>query len=94
LFVFQCGNSLFFSYRLDQRNYYAVIREEYYTDKGYLVTDSIYWDKLGTRKAIEKLKLGYKSMASRYGKMNIYAIVDDDYFWRFDVTGVTNRPEI
>ena len=94
LFVYQTGGVLEFAYRLNTRNYYASVASEYYNDKWYLVTDSIYWDKLGTRKAIEKLKLGYKSMASRYGKINIYAIVDDDYFWRFDVSGVTNRPAI
>lgn len=94
LMLFPDGWLPTFTYRLNQRQYYGTIGTDTYNDKWYLVTDSIYWDKLGTRKAIEKLKLGYKSISSRYGSINIYAIVDDDYFWRFDVTGVTTRPKV
>ena len=94
LFLFQTNGSLYFAYRLDYKTYYGVVNSDEYTDKWYLVTDSIYWDKLGTRKALEKLKLGYKSLSSNNGKINIYAIVDDDYFWRFDISWVTNRPKI
>lgn len=92
--IFMTWQNLSFTYRLDKRNYYGLVRTDYYTNKWYLVTDSIYRDKLGTRKALEKLKIWYKSLSDTDWKIKIYAIVDDDYFWRFDVTGVTNRPEI
>lgn len=94
LFVFQNWSNLSFTYRINQRNYYTVVRMENYTQKWYLITDSLYWDKLGTRKALEKLKIWYKSLSEVDWCINIYAIVDDDYFWRFDVTWVTNRPAI
>ena len=94
LFLYQEWEYLGFSYRNNQRNYYTMASNEMYQDYWYLVTDSLYWDKLGTRKAIEKIKLWYKSISSDYGNIKIYAIVDDDYFWRFDVTWVTNRPSI
>lgn len=94
LFLYQNWKVLWFCYRNNQRNYYATAENELYTPNWYLVTDSIYRDKLGSRKAIEKMKLWYKSVSSDYGNIKIYAIVDDDYFWRFDVTGITNRPEI
>lgn len=69
-----------------------------YGYSGYLVTNPIYWDKIWTRKSIEKLKIWYRNGASSASNVavniKIYAIVDDDYFWRFNVTWVTNRPEI
>ncbi len=94
LFLYQDGENLGFSYRNNQRNYYTVAVIGRFNNYGYLVTDSIYRDKLSTRKALEKLKLGYKSIPAEYGNIKIYAIVDDDYFWRFDVTWVATRPEI
>ena len=94
LFLIGDGWVPMFTYRLDQKQYYVEIREDQYADKWYLVSDSLYWDKLWTRKAIEKLKLWYKSIPSVAWNINIYAIVDDDYFWRFDVNNVTSRPEI
>lgn len=94
LFLFQNGANLSFTYRLSQKNYYVIIDNARYCYKWYIVTDSIYRDKLGTRKALEKLKIGYKSLSNADGNIKIYAIVDDDYFWRFDVTGVTNRPAV
>lgn len=94
LFLYQDGENLWFSYRNNQRNYYVIAVNGRFHDYGYLVTDSIYRDKLSTRKALEKLKLWYKSIPSTSGNIKIYAIVDDDYFWRFDVTWVSSRPEI
>jgi hypothetical protein len=94
LFLIGDGGIPLFTYRLNQRQYYVEIKEDQYTDKWFLVTDSIYRDKLGTRKAIEKMKLGYKSLPSTAWNIKIYAIVDDDYFWRFDVTNVTDRPKV
>ena len=94
LFLYQDGENLWFSYRNTQRNYYVNVINERYQSYGYLVSDSIYWDKLSTRKALEKLKLWYKSVPSTVGNIKIYAIVDDDYFWRFDVTWVSSRPAI
>ena len=66
-----------------------------YTAWGYLVTESIYWDKLSTRKALEKLKIGFKNVASSVGGIKIYAIVDDNYFWRFRPTSTpSTRPSV
>lgn len=94
LFLFQYGTNLWVIYRNSQRTYCGAMQKWEYATSWYIVTDSIYWDKLWTRKALEKLKLWYKSIASRCGNIKIYAIVDDDYFWRFDVTWVTNRPKV
>ena len=94
LFVYQSGAKLCFTYRYNQTNYYASAVNERYAPYWYLVTDSLYRDKLWTRKALEKIKLSYKSIPSTDGNIKIYAIVDDDYFWRFDVTWVTNRPAL
>lgn len=94
LFLYQDWASLGFSYRYKQMTYYVNVVNERYQDHWYIVTDSLYRDKIGTRKAIEKLKLGYKSIPVEFWNIKIYAIVDDDYFWRFDVTWITNRPAI
>ena len=82
------------AYTLDNVNYYSYIHPQRYTDSWYLVTESIYRDKLSTRKALEKLKIWYKNVASEDGNIKVYAIVDDDYFRRFAVSGITKRPEI
>ena len=82
------------AYTLDNVNYYSYIHPQRYTDSWYLVTESIYWDKLSTRKALEKLKIWYKNVAAEDGNIKVYAIVDDDYFWRFAVSGITNRPKV
>jgi hypothetical protein len=89
-------NGVFFSltYTLDGVNYFWEINEQRYLASGYLVTEWIYWDKLGTRKALEKLKIWYKNVASEDWSIKIYAIVDDDYFWRFTVSGVSTRPKV
>lgn len=89
-------NGVYFSmcYTLDGVNYFGEINEQRYTPTWYLVSESIYWDKLSTRKALEKLKIWYKNVASEDGNIRVYAIVDDDYFWRFTVSGVTNRPSV
>ena len=81
-------------YTLDGVNYFWQINEQRYTPTWYLVSEGIYRDKLSTRKALEKLKIWYKNVASEDGNIKIYAIVDDDYFWRFNVTWITNRPNI
>ena len=82
------------AYTLDWVNYLAEVDEQRYTSNGYLVTESIYWDRLSTRKALEKLKIWYKNVASEDGNIKIYAIVDDDYFWRFTVSGISTRPKV
>ena len=82
------------SYQLEQTNYIWQINEQRYLSNGYLVTEWIYRDKIGTRKNIEKLKIWYKNVASEDGNIKVYAIVDDDYFWRFTVSWVTNRPAV
>lgn len=94
LFLFQYWTYLWIVYRNGQRTYCETMMKWKYTTTWYLITDSIYRDKLWTRKALEKLKLWYKSISSMYGNIKVYAIVDDDYFWRFDVTWVTNRPKV
>ena len=82
-------------YNVDGVNYIAQVNERLYTDRWYLITESIYWDKLSTRKVIEKMKIWYKSVDKSVGNIKLYAIVDDDYFWRFrPTTEPTNRPEI
>lgn len=94
LFLYQDGSAFGFTYSYQGKQYYVTAHSDMYNYYGYLVTDSLYWDKLGTRKALEKIKLSYKSIPAEDWQINVYAIVDDDYFWRFDVTWVTNRPEI
>ena len=81
-------------YTLDDINYHVEVDDARYGSKWYLVTEWIYWDKLGTRKAIDKLKIWYKNVASEDWNIKIYAIVDDDYFWRFWVSGVSTRPSV
>ena len=92
--LYQNISQLGFCYYNNQRSYYSTVYNDSYCDYWYLVTDSLYWDKLGTRKALEKIKLWYKNLAKDYGQINIYAIVDDDYFRRFDVSWITNRPKV
>lgn len=89
-------NWVFFciTYTLDWVNYFWQINEQRYTNTGYLVTEWIYRDKIGTRKNIEKMKIWFKNVASEDWNIKIYAIVDDDYFWRFTVSGVSTRPSI
>ena len=82
------------SYQLHQTNYIWQINEQRYLSNGYLVTEWIYRDKLWTRKNIEKLKIWYKNVASEDWNIKVYAIVDDDYFWRFKVDWITNRPTV
>lgn len=91
----QMGNFLGVAYRNDGINYIWWVDNRIYTEWGYLVTESIYWDKLSTRKALEKLKIGFKNVASSVGGIKIYAIVDDNYFWRFRPTSTpTTRPSV
>lgn len=82
------------AYTNDGVNYVSKVNPQRYTSTWYLVTESIYWDKLSTRKALEKLKIWYKNVAAEDGNIKIYALVDDDYFWRFAVSGITNRPKV
>lgn len=92
--LWQNWNTFYFSQTVDWQNVVSEVNLRRYLSKWYVVTNSIYWDKLSTRKSLEKLKIWYKSVASEDWGINIYAIVDDDYFWRFEVSWVTNRPEI
>lgn len=80
---------------VDWKNYIWYVDNRWYTDNGYLVTDAIYWDRLSTKKSLEKLKIWYKNVASSVGNIKIYAIVDDTYFWRFRPTATpTVRPSV
>lgn len=94
IILWQNGVYFCMCYTLDGVNYFGQVNEQRYTPTWYLVSESIYWDKLSTRKALEKLKIWYKNVASEDGNIKVYAIVDDDYFWRFTVSGVTNRPSV
>jgi hypothetical protein len=85
---------LWVAYTVDWTNNLSLVNEQRYTSKWYLVTEWIYRDKLSTRKSLEKLKIWYKNIASEDWNIKVYAIVDDDYFWRFTVTGITNRPAV
>lgn len=91
----QRGHYLGVAFRSDGINYIGNVDNRLYQPTGFIVTESIYRDKLSTRKALEKLKIGYKNVASTVGNIKIYTIVDDTYFWRFRPTATpTKRPEI
>jgi hypothetical protein len=93
--IWQRNDFLNIGYSLNNINYIGKIDNRLYTNKWYIVTESIYRDKLSTRKALEKLKIWYKNVASTVGNIKVYMIVDDDYFWRFRPTATpTKRPEI
>ena len=82
-------------FSVDWVNYIGDVDNRLYPSSWFIVTESLYWDKLSTRKVIEKLKIWYKNVASTVGNIKIYAIVDDTYFWRFRPSATpTNRPEI
>lgn len=93
--LWQRGHFLGIGYQAAGVNYIGEVDNRLYPTTWYLVTESIYRDKLSTRKALEKLKIWYKNVASSVGNIKIYAIVDDTYFWRFRPSSTpTNRPEI
>ena len=95
LVLWQRGHFLGVSYRSWTSNYICEVDNRLYHPTGFVVTNSIYWDKLSTRKSLEKLKIWYKNVASSVGNIKIYAIVDDTYFWRFRPTSTpTKRPSI
>lgn len=93
--LWQRGHYLWVAYSVDGVNYIWNVDNRLYPSTWFLVTESIYWDKLSTRKSLEKLKIWYKNVASSMWNIKIYAIVDDTYFWRFYPTVTpTKRPEI
>ena len=94
IILWQNWNTFYFSQTVGWVNYISEVNPRRYLSKWYIVSNSIYWDKLSTRKSLEKFKIWYKNLASEDWWINIYAIVNDDYFWRFEVSWVTNRPEI
>lgn len=63
-----------------------LIKTTWYISKWYLVCNNIYWDKLSSRKALEKIKIWYKQAPQ--SNIKVYVIVDDDYFWRFKTSSV------
>ena len=64
-------------------NYIWNVDNRLYPETWFIVTESLYWDRLSTKKSIEKMKIWYKNVASTVGNIKVYAIVDDTYFWRF-----------
>ena len=79
----------------DGTNYIGSVDNRLYPSTWFLVTESIYRDRLSTRKSIEKMKIWYKNVASTVGNIKVYAIVDDTYFWRFRPTSTpTTRPTV
>lgn len=91
----QRGHFLGVAFRSDWVNYIGNVDNRLYTSQGYLVTESIYWDRLSTRKALAQLKIWYKNLASTIWGIKVYAIVDDTYFWRFRPTSTpTTRPTV
>jgi hypothetical protein len=94
IILWQNGVYFCLTYTLNGVNYISEVNEQRYLDTGYLISESIYWDKLSTRKALEKLKIWYKNVASEDGNIKVYAIVDDDFFWRFTVSWITTRPKV
>lgn len=86
---------LWVAFRVDGVNYIANVDNRLYPSTWYLVTEAIYWDKLSSRKALEKIKIWYKNVPSTVGNIKVYAIVDDTYFWRFRPTSTpTTRPTV
>ena len=91
----QNGKNLNIGESLDNINYIASVVWWLYTPNGYLVSESIYRDKLSTRKALQNMKIWYKNLASVVGNIKLYAIVDDNYFRRFrPTTAPTVRPSV
>jgi len=83
------------AFSADGVNYLCQVDNRLYPKTWFLVTEAIYWDKLSSRKALEKIKIWYKNVASTVGNIKVYAIVDDTYFWRFrPTTTPTTRPTI
>lgn len=87
-------NRLYMANRKLWINYISQVYEDNYTTSWYLVTQAIFRDNLSTKKSLNKLKIGFKNIKKTIGNIKVYAIVDDDYFWRYQVTNVTTRPEI
>lgn len=83
---------MYMSNRKDSKNYISYIEEYHYNPTGYLVTTALFWDDISSKKMLNKLKLWYKNIKSTYGNIKVYAIVDDDYFRRYQVTNITTRP--
>lgn len=76
-------------------NYIGNVDNRLYPESWFLVTESIYRDRLSTKKSLEKLKIWYKNVASTVGNIKVYAIVDDTYFWRFWPSATpTTRPTV
>jgi hypothetical protein len=93
--VWQRGHFLGIALTTDWSNYIGNVDNRIYTPTWYLVTEAIYWDRLSTKKSLEKLKIWYKNVASSVGNIKLYAIVDDTYFWRFrPTTTPTVRPSL
>lgn len=91
----QRGHFLGVWFTLSGTNYICNVDNRLYPETWFLVSESLYWDKLWTRKAIEKLKIWYKNVPSSVGNIKVYAIVDDTYFWRFRPTSTpTTRPAV
>ena len=88
-------NAFMIAYAVNWMNYICSVDNRLYNEHWYIVTNSIYRDKLSTRKALEKLKIWYKNLTSTMGNIKIYAIVDDTYFRRFYLSSTPGtRPEL
>ena len=95
IIMWQRWNFVWVAFRVWNDNYIWEVDNRLYPSTWFIVTESIYWDKLSTRKAIEKIKIWYKNVASTVGNIKVYAIVDDTYFWRFRPTSTpTTRPTV
>ena len=82
-------------YTSGDSNYLWTVDNRLYNDSWFLITQGIYWDKLSTKKSLEKLKIWYKNVPSTIGNIRIYAIVDDTYFWRFRPSSTpSTRPTV
>lgn len=93
--VSQNGKNLNIWEAINNINYIANVVRWLYTPTGYLITESIYRDKVGTRKAIQNMKIWYKNLNKTVWNIKLYAIVDDNYFWRFrPSTAPTVRPSV
>ena len=91
----QSGHFLGIGLTASNVNYISRVDNRIYASHWYLVTTSIYRDRLSTRKSLEKLKIWYKNVASSVGNIKLYIIADDNYFWRFAPTSTpTTRPAV
>ena len=74
-------------------NMIAKLLQDKYTDRWYLVTNPMLFDNLSTEKLIKKFRIWYL-LPSDSCSINIYARVNDKYYYTFYVSWITTEPTI